>query len=63
MKKFRVTASYKVYCYATIEAENWEEAYEIAQNMDGGDFDVDHDNGAYGDWNIDVVSAALKEAA
>lgn len=62
MKKFRVTASYKVYCHATVEAETWEEAYEIAQKMDGGDFDIDRDNGL-GDWNIEVVSAALREAA
>jgi hypothetical protein len=45
-----------------VEAETWEEAERIARDMDGGDFDVDRENGL-GDWNIEVVSAALKEAA
>lgn len=62
MKKFKVIASYKVYCHAIVEAETWEEAEQIARDMDGGDFDVDRENGL-GDWNIEVVSAALKEAA
>lgn len=62
MKKFKVTASYKVYCHAIVEAETWEEAERIARDMDGGDFDIDRDNGL-GDWNIEVVSAALKEAS
>lgn len=61
MKQFKVTASYKVYCHAIVEAETWEEAERIARDMDGGSFDIDHNEG-YGDWNIDEVSAALKEA-
>jgi hypothetical protein len=61
MKKFKVTASYKVYCHAIVEAEAWEEAERIARDMDGSEFDVDRENGL-GDWNIEVVSAALREA-
>ena len=38
-KKFKVTAVYTSYCTAEIEAESEEQAYEIAQDMDGGLFD------------------------
>ena len=54
-KKYRVTASYIVYCYATIEAESQDEAENLANNMDGGDFEVD-EHGGLGDWNIDGVT-------
>ena len=51
MKKYRVIASYVVYCDTIVEAENADEAFEVATTMDGGDFDY---NG-HGDWNIDEV--------
>ena len=52
MKKFRVYAKYEQYCFADIEAKTKEEAEEIAENMDGGDFDI-ADNGLDdGNWHI-----------
>jgi len=41
MKKFRVVASYTTYCTAEIEAANADDAYNIALNMSGSDFDAD----------------------
>jgi len=51
MKTYRVLASYTTYCSVTIEAENEDEAFEQATQMDGGDFNHD----TYGDWDIDQV--------
>lgn len=55
MKKYIVTASYITYCTAEIEAESQEDAYEIALNMDGGDFQPEENAGS--DWNIERVRA------
>ena len=55
MKKYLVKASYMVYCHAIVEAENKDEAYEMAVGLDGGDFDEDRDS-PYGDWNINDVN-------
>ena len=49
MKTYKVTACYNTYCTTTVEAESEEQAQEIAQDMDGGDF---HYSGKLGDWNI-----------
>jgi len=54
MKRYKVTACYTVYCYATVEAENEDDAYVLAQQMDGGDFEMEEDYGL-GDWHIDSV--------
>ena len=51
MKKYRIHASYTVYCSLEVDAENADEAREMAQEADGGDFDSDE----HGDWNIDDV--------
>jgi len=51
MKTFKIQASYMTFLDATIEAENLDEAREIAYNMDGGDF---KDTGK-GDWNVDNI--------
>ena len=51
MKTFKILASYMSYSSLTIEAENIDEAKEIAFNADGGDFKFD----GFGDWNIDSV--------
>ena len=51
MKRYKVLASYMVYCTAEVEAENQDEAFEMATQMDGGDFK----SGEYGDWNIDEI--------
>jgi hypothetical protein len=53
MKNFKVTACYYTYCTAEIEAENEEQAYEIARNTDGGFFT---DSGDLGDWHINDVT-------
>jgi hypothetical protein len=55
MKTYRITASMTTYCYATIEADSEDEAYEIARGMDGGDFTPDP---MRGDWSIDSVYEA-----
>jgi len=57
MKKYRIHASYTVYCSLEVDAENADEAREMAQEADGGDFDSDE----HGDWNIDDV-IELEEA-
>ena len=54
MKQFKVTACYTVYCYATVDAENKDDAYAIAKQMDGGDFDMEPDYGL-SDWRIESV--------
>ena len=54
MKKFKVMASYIIYCTAEIEAESQEEAEQIARDMDGGDFEADQYNGD--DWKIEDVT-------
>jgi hypothetical protein len=52
MAKFRAVATYTSYCEVIIEAESEDEAFEIAQSMDGGDFTpIDG-----GDWDIDSVT-------
>ena len=52
MKKFKVVVSYVTYCTAEIEAENEHEAYQIANQMDGGEFHYQ----ATDDWDISSVS-------
>jgi hypothetical protein len=44
MKKFKVTVSYITYCTAEVEAEDEDQAYEIARDMDGGDFTESREN-------------------
>jgi len=39
MKKFKVTASFSTYCTVEILAEDQDAAYDIAHNMDGGQFE------------------------
>jgi len=51
MKTYRVLASYTVYCSMDVEAENLDEAKELAYDADGFDFSTDE----HGDWNIDDV--------
>jgi hypothetical protein len=54
MKKFTVLASYRTFVYALVEAEDEDQAYDIARDMDGGDFEraIDDD---LSDWSIDDV--------
>jgi hypothetical protein len=52
MKHYKVTACYKTYCYATVEAKNEDDGFAIAEQMDGGDFEMEEDYGL-SDWYID----------
>jgi hypothetical protein len=58
MKEYKILASYTVYCSLIIEAENEDEAREMAYELDGGDFDSDEE----GDWNIDNIIELKKES-
>ena len=50
MTKFKVLASYTSYCMVEIEADDEDQAWEIARCMDGGSF-TPADNGE-GSWFI-----------
>jgi hypothetical protein len=52
MKTYRVTALMTNYCYATVDAESEDEAYDIARGMCGGDFTSDP---MRGDWSIGEI--------
>ena len=51
MKKFKVTAKFTTYCTVAILAEDENDAYLKAKEMDGGDFEP-HE---HGEWEIDKV--------
>lgn len=53
MKKFKVLASYTSYCTIDIEAENEDQAWELARDMDGGSFEPVR--GWDGEWHISDV--------
>jgi len=55
MKKFVATASSITYYTLVIEAETEEEAWDIAHNADGGDFEEQEFSG---DWDIYSVEEA-----
>jgi len=48
MKTFKATAIYHTLCTVELEAEDEDQAYELARSMDGGDFT----NTDIGDWRI-----------
>ena len=57
-KTFRVQAEIITYCYLDVEATSKEEAHEIAEATDGGEF-VTMDDG--GDFNIlETLTSELK---
>jgi hypothetical protein len=47
-KRYKVMATHTTYVVAYVEAATSEEAWELAINLDGSDFD---DSG-FGDWDI-----------
>jgi hypothetical protein len=51
-KKFKVRASYSAMCEVEIEANNVDEAYEIAKTLDGSSFDTLCDPE---DWHIEDI--------
>ena len=54
MKTYKVIASLTTYFFEYVEAENEDQAYAIAKDMDGGAF-IPVDQGIGGDWSIDNV--------
>lgn len=55
MKRYRVVASYITYCENEIEAESMDEAYQIAEQMEGGDFYYK----GIDDWQISEVAEVV----
>lgn len=53
MPKFLIRASYRTTCTLEIEAENEDQAWDIAHDADGGDFSPLPD---LADWSIDEVA-------
>ena len=51
MKTYKVIAQLTTYFYEHVEAENEDEAYAMAKDMDGGAF-IPVDQGVGGDWSI-----------
>jgi hypothetical protein len=58
MKTYKVMAQYTTYVYTFIEAENNDEAWERAHELDGGDF---KDSG-HGDWDVYSIEAQEQTA-
>jgi len=52
MKTYKVIACYFTYCTAEVQAENEDQAYQIAREMDGGDF---KESNELGDWHINDI--------
>jgi hypothetical protein len=57
MKTYKVWARSVTYLYAYIEAENYEQAHELAHDMDGSTF-IDKGDG---DWDIYSLEEQTKE--
>ena len=53
IKTYKVTASYSTQCSVEIEAESEDEAYRLAKEMDGGNFETEIDGG---DWQIEHIT-------
>jgi hypothetical protein len=53
MPKFKIMAVYSTYCTATVEAENVEDAYKLAKELDGDAFKPSNE---HFDWHINQVS-------
>ena len=58
-KKYRVFAKSSDILEATIEAESEEEAWQLAEEMDGGEFDLPDERDA--DWHIYDVREINKD--
>jgi hypothetical protein len=46
-KKFKVTAAVTTYCHLIVEADNEEQARDIAEATDGGDYFTDDTAGSF----------------
>jgi hypothetical protein len=60
MKKYKVIAKLTTYFYEHVEAENEDEAYTLAKDMDGGAF-IPVDQGIGGDWDIYSVEEVTND--
>ena len=58
-KTYRVMAVMTSYCYIEIEAESKKDAFDIAQDTDGGDFI--EENPLDGDWSISMENIIEKK--
>lgn len=58
MKTYKVMAQYTTYVYTFVEAESDEQAWEVAINLDGGDFK----DSSLGDWDVYSVEAQEQTA-
>lgn len=57
MKKYKVIATYLSWCETEIEAENEEQAWEVALDADGADFEpLGNRFKELNDWHISDVS-------
>jgi hypothetical protein len=54
MKKYKVSASFITYVHTYVEANSMEEAWDIAVDIDGGDFERDKGD-SLSDWSINMV--------
>lgn len=52
MKTYKVTASYRTFCTVEIEAQDQDQAYDIAKELDGSVFECDTNPS---DWEIEYV--------
>jgi hypothetical protein len=59
MKTYLVNASFRVHVHAYVEAENVDQALDIAYDMDGGDFERDRGDDL-ADWSIDDANEVTK---
>jgi hypothetical protein len=57
MPKFRVIASYLTFCELELEADNEDEAWELAREADGGDFEPLKGRWQeLNDWHLDSIN-------
>ena len=55
MKTYKVWAQQTTFLYAYVEAENEEQAWDLAQEKDGADF-IDKGDGGWDIYNIEEVT-------
>jgi len=54
MKRYKVSASYLTHVYTYVEANSMEEAHDIADELDGGEFERDKGDDL-SDWSINII--------
>ena len=54
-KRYKVSASYLTHVYTFVEAKDEEQAWDIAGDIDGGDFEIDNIYDDLSDWSINMV--------